>query len=95
MGLGFGVQNYTCSSNNVFVSAGAVAEVFDISCVARNNNQFLSSVQNVLFNFWNGSDAGSCTIQDLIGALPGTVPANSVLAQHYFIDDGAGGISPV
>jgi len=95
VGLGFGVQNYTCSANNVFVSTGAVGEVFDISCLASSNTTLLSTVHDDMFNLWYSSEAGNVTVQQLIDALPNTVVANSILGQHYFIDNGAGGIAPV
>jgi len=95
VGLGFGVQNYTCSSNNVFVSTGAVAELFDISCLASTNNKLVSTIHNDLFNFWNGSSPGSATIQQLIETIPNIVPANMILSQHYFNKNAAVGISPV
>lgn len=94
VGLGFGIQNYTCT-NNVFVSAGAVGEVFDISSLAGTNSELISTIHNDLFNFWNSSRAGSATIQQLIETLPGMVPANMILNQHFFIKNDAGGISPV
>lgn len=94
VGLAFGVQNYTCSTNNVFVATGAVAELFDTSCLASTNSPLASTIQNDLFNFWNSSSAGSATVQQLIEALPYIVPANMILAQHYFIKNSAGGISP-
>jgi len=94
VGLGFGVQNYTCSSNNVFVSAGAVAELFDISCLASSNSTLLSTIHTDLFNLWDSPRAGNVTIQQLIQALPNVVPECMILAQHYFIQNGAGGISP-
>jgi hypothetical protein len=95
VGLGFGVQNYTCSANNVFVSAGAVAELFDISCLASTNNNRLSTIHNDLFNLWNSDRANGVTIQQLIASLPDIVPPNMILSQHYFITNAAGGISPV
>jgi len=95
VGLAFGVQNYTCSANNVFVSAGAVAEIFDISHLASTNSKLVSTIHNDLFNLWNSSRVGSTTVQELIVALPSIVPPNMILAQHYFINNSAGGISPV
>ena len=48
-----------------------------------------------MFNLWYSSEAGNVTVQQLIDTLPNTVVANSILGQHYFIDNGAGGIAPV
>jgi len=95
VGVAFGVQNYTCSTSNVFVSTGAVAEGFDISCLASTDNAHLSTIQNDLFNFWNSSQAGNATVQQLIETLPDVVPPSLILGQHYFINNTAGGISPV
>jgi len=95
IGLGFGVQNYTCSADNVFVSTGAVGEVFDISCLASSNSSLLSTIHDDLFSFWYSSETGNVTVQQLIETLPNTVVSNAILGQHYFIDNGAGGISPV
>jgi len=94
VGLVFGVQNYTCSASNVFVTAGAVAGIFDISCLASTNSKLISTIHNDLFNLWNSSCVGSVTVQELIEALPSIVPPNTILAQHYFINNPAGGISP-
>jgi len=79
----------------VFVATGAVAEIFDISCLASTRSKLVSTIHNDLFNFWNSSRAGSVTIQQLIETLPNVVPANLILSQHYFIRNAAGGISPV
>ena len=113
VGLGFGVQNYTCSANNVFVcvfafyvhlraetdrrdrSAGAVAELFDISCLASTNSKLLSTIHNDLFKIWNSPAANGVTIQQLIDILPKVVPSDLILSQHYFNKNAAGGISPV
>lgn len=97
IGLGFGVQNYTCSADNVFVSAGALAEVFDISCAVSNDPGVLSTIHTDLFNFWNSSQAGDTTIQQLIDQLPSTDGAPTIQGQHYFNSNASapGGISPV
>jgi len=95
VGVAFGVQNYTCSAKNVFVAAGAVAEIFDISHLASTNSRLLSTIHSDLFNLWNSSLAENTTVQQLIDALPEIVPPNAILCQHYFIGNAAGGISPV
>lgn len=95
VGLAFGVQNYTCSANNVFVAAGAVAELFDISSLACSNSNLISTIHNDLFNFWNSPRAESVTVQQLIETLPNIVPQNMILSQHFFTTNAAGGISPV
>ena len=75
-------------------SAGAVAELFDISCLASTNSKLLSTIDNDVFNLWNSSRADSVTVQQLIATLP-NVASKMILSQHYFITNAAGGISPV
>jgi hypothetical protein len=72
-----------------------VAELFDISCLASTNSPLLSTVHDDMFKFWNSSQAASVTIQQLIDTLPNILPPNTVLGQHYFIENGSGGISPL
>lgn len=59
------------------------------------NNSVVYTIHNDLFNFWNSPQAGDATVQELIDELPCADPPTPVNNQHYFIDDGAGGISPV
>jgi len=94
VGIGFGVQNYTCSADNVFVAAGAVAEIFNITSLANTNTSLLSNISNEVFGYWNGS-SDNTTIQQIIDSLPKYVPADTILAQHYFIGNETGGLSPV
>lgn len=72
-----------------------MGEVFDISWLANGDGGLICTVHQDLFNFWNSSQPGSVTVQELIDALPSVVPSNTILDQHYFNDDGAGGITPV
>lgn len=70
-------------------NVGAVAELFDISCLTSSPN--FQAIQNTLFDSWNVFDGLS--IQDIITLLaaqdifsfinPGGQP--QVLAQHYFV----------
>ncbi|THH28973.1 hypothetical protein EUX98_g5216 [Antrodiella citrinella] len=80
VGLGFGVQNYTCTSGNNFTNVGAVAELIDVSCLA-GSSVFLS-LPDTLFSQWNSFNGPS--IQDVI--LENHLINNTdILAQHYFI----------
>ena len=54
-----------------------------------------STIANDVFNVWNGPGADGATIEQLIDAFPDIDPTDSILSQHYFIKNGAGGISPV
>ncbi|GBE88620.1 hypothetical protein SCP_1400250 [Sparassis crispa] len=92
IGLAFGVQNYTCSSSNTFTNVGAVAELFDVSCVV--NESFFQSLPNMLYNAWTSLDDGF-TILDIIDILHFANPPE-VLAQHYFVPNPVtgSGLSP-
>ncbi|KAJ7326282.1 hypothetical protein DFH08DRAFT_926228 [Mycena albidolilacea] len=54
--LGVGVQNYTCSDTSTYTSVGAVASLFDITCLMNNFN--FASIQTRAFAFWNESSQG-------------------------------------
>ncbi|KAI8969787.1 hypothetical protein BD414DRAFT_255845 [Trametes punicea] len=91
IGLGFGVQNYTCSSTNNYTSTGAVAELIDVSCIV--DEPEFSTIQNGLFTFWTSLVPYS--IQSIIDVLH-VLNVPDVLAQHYFVTNPitGQGISP-
>lgn len=63
-------------------SAGAVVEVFDISCLY--GSSLFNTIQNNAFDIWNNVSS-NITTQDVIQTL-GNDPL--VLGQHYFIANG-------
>jgi len=85
--VGVGVQNYTCQ-NNVYVSIGAVAELFDISCLASNEEVF-DNIQEFAFRIAN-SPVGRVLGKHYYG---GSVI--HPLINHYFDKNPVGsGIAP-
>lgn len=80
VGLAFGVQNYTCTQSNNFTNVGAVAELFDVSCLV-NSNAFETLPQS-LFTAWNATE--DTPIQDFI-TLFHAFNTPDILAQHYFV----------
>ncbi|KAJ3522978.1 hypothetical protein NM688_g8796 [Phlebia brevispora] len=80
VGLAFGVQNYTCTQSNNFTNVGAVAELFDISCLV--NSTIFETIQLPLFAAWDTFEGIS--IQDFIEFFHEVNPPE-VLAQHYFV----------
>jgi len=85
--LGVGVQNYTCSGTT-FASIGAVASLFDISCLAGTPR--FATVQTAAFNIWD--HAGKNVPANAIGPLVG---APNLLGFHYFVPSPSGtGLSP-
>lgn len=79
MAIGVGIQNYTCSSAGTYTSIGAVAELFDISCLYGNKALF-NSIPDIAMAVWNkvhGSKPSELT-------FPG-FPDPFLLGEHYFI----------
>ncbi|KAJ6461223.1 hypothetical protein C8R47DRAFT_1159599 [Mycena vitilis] len=87
--LGVGIQNYTCTASTLkYTSTGAVASLFDISCLAKT--PIFGSIQNAAFSAWSAVPASvtATTIGSKIGA-----PA--LLGFHYFVPSPSGtGLSP-
>jgi hypothetical protein len=83
--LGIGVQNYTCSTAGTYTSAGAVAKLFDISCLV--NTPGFARVQDDIM-------ALPKPIRDGIIRVAAKTPL--LLADHYFITNPitGTGISP-
>jgi len=54
-----------------------------------------STIVNDVFKLWNDPRADGATTQQLIEGFPDVVPADTILSQHYFNKNAAGGISPV
>jgi len=92
IGVAFGVQNYTCSSASNYTSVGAVAELFDISCLY--GSALFNTIQEPLFEAWSDLSP-EITITEAINFLPYAIPVDLIQAQHYFIPNPAGGLSPV
>jgi len=78
IGLGLGVQNYTCTAAGVYTSAGAVAELLDVSCLY--GTPVFSTIENTAFDVFNANN--QVTVNDVIDALGGD---SVVLGQHYFV----------
>ncbi|KAF7316543.1 hypothetical protein MIND_00173600 [Mycena indigotica] len=88
--IGVGIQNYTCSAaTSKYTSIGAVASIFDISCLAKTPALF-KNVDSMALKMWKAAPASvaAATLGDKIGA-----PIQ--LGHHYFVPSPSGtGISP-
>ncbi|KAJ7631819.1 hypothetical protein B0H17DRAFT_1164190 [Mycena rosella] len=85
--LGVGVQNYTCSGTT-FASIGAVASLFDISCL--DGTPQFATVQTKAFKIWESTPVG--VSPRAIGPLVGAPHLDGF---HYFVTSPSGtGISP-
>jgi len=89
--LGVGTQNYTCGATGTFASAGAVAKLFDISCLV--NTPLFSTIQNTAFDV--ASSAKGADLTSKIASVLKTTPL--FLGDHYFIPNpavGGTGLTP-
>jgi len=79
--VAFGVQNYTCTAFGNYSSIGAVARLFDASCLY-NTDEFLT-VEIDVFNLWDEcpsfdpKDSGVADVLEQNWILP--------LGDHYFV----------
>ncbi|KAJ7302124.1 hypothetical protein DFH08DRAFT_723379 [Mycena albidolilacea] len=84
--LGVGIQNYTCSGTT-FASIGAVASLFDISCLYPEE---FATVQTTAFNVWENAYPDVPAT-----AIGGRVGAPNLDGFQYFVTSPSGtGISP-
>ncbi|KAL0959920.1 hypothetical protein HGRIS_011585 [Hohenbuehelia grisea] len=92
VGVAIGTQNYTCSAAGTFASAGALAELFDISCLS--GSPAFSSIQKDLYSLWKLAPSSVSTSQIINLLHLAKTPA--ILGQHYFVPNpsGAAGLSP-
>jgi hypothetical protein len=85
--IGVGYQNYTCSAAGTYTSVGAIADLFDLSCLSRIAPVF-NDVQNLTFAAWEAAPP-SFTIGPSTLGYP-------LLGNHYFQPSPSGtGLSPV
>ncbi|KAF9648750.1 hypothetical protein BDM02DRAFT_3085405, partial [Thelephora ganbajun] len=95
IGVAFGVQNYTCSKNNNFTSAGAVAQLYDISCLYRSSPTLFGTIQEPIYKAWVNI-SNEITVQQVTAVIPALLSPEIIEADHYFIPNAAGtGLSPV
>jgi len=86
--LGVGFQNYTCSSAGTYTSAGAVADLLDISCLSTIPDVF-NNIQNVAYDGWKQAPPDVKTLGPVVGGYP-------FMGSHFFSTSPSGtGISPV
>jgi len=86
--LGVGFQNYTCSAAGTYVSAGAVADLYDISCLSKVP-AFFNTIQDQAITAWQALPASVKTLGPNANGYP-------LFGQHYFVTSPSGtGLSPV
>ncbi|KAJ3998791.1 putative malate dehydrogenase [Lentinula boryana] len=81
VGLGVGTQNYTCAASGTYTNVGALAEIFDISCLyGQPGFDDLTSVISLL---WNAAPP-VVTPSEII-AFGEKYDLSFVLGEHYFV----------
>ncbi|CAK5261979.1 unnamed protein product [Mycena citricolor] len=87
--LGVGFQNYTCDPSTLTYSyLGAVALIFDISCV--DKTPAFATIQQTAFDIWSGATS-AMTLSPVLAATR----TNALLGSYYFVHSPTGtGISP-
>ncbi|PPQ92265.1 hypothetical protein CVT25_008573 [Psilocybe cyanescens] len=81
VGIAIGTQNYTCSSTGTYTNVGALAELFDASCVY--NTPIFSSLPGIVSAAWEIAPP-SLPVSEVISTLHG-FSTDSVLGQHYYV----------
>ncbi|KAJ7136579.1 putative malate dehydrogenase [Mycena epipterygia] len=91
IGLAIGTQNYTCASNGVYTNVGAVAELFDVSCLYGTPE--FPKLQDIAYAVWKYAPP-TAPITQIISFMS-AFQASFVLGQHYFVTSPSGtGVSP-
>ncbi|KAH9478605.1 hypothetical protein JR316_0009062 [Psilocybe cubensis] len=81
VGIAIGTQNYTCSSAGTYTNVGALAELFDASCVY--NSPIFPTLPSIASAAWEIAPP-SLPISEVISTLHG-FSSPSILGQHYYV----------
>ncbi|KAE9404663.1 putative malate dehydrogenase [Gymnopus androsaceus JB14] len=81
IGLGMGTQNYTCQENGTFVNVGALAELFDISCLYGTRG--FEDLPSAAFKAWNNS-VNTNVFDSLAVISHHVLKFPFTLGQHYY-----------
>jgi len=80
---------------DIFSAAGAVAQLYDISCLYHSSPTLFRTIQEPLYEAWVNLTS-EITVQHLTTIIPALVSPEVIQSDHYFIPNAAGnGISPV
>lgn len=80
---------------DIFSSAGAVAQLYDISCLYNPSPTLFRSIQEPLYEAWVNLTS-EITVQHLTAVIPALLTPEVIQADHYFIPSATGtGLSPV
>lgn len=81
--------------SSFFSSTGAVAQLYDISCLYHASPDLFNTIQEPLYEAWTNLSS-EVTVQQITAVIPALVSPEVILADHYFVPSPAGtGLSPV
>ena len=76
-------------------SVGAVAQLYDISCLFDSSPTLFKTIQEPLYEAWTNLSS-EVTVQEITAVTPALLSPEIILADHYFILNPSGtGLSPV
>ena len=76
-------------------STGAVAQLYDISCLYQASPTLFQTIQQPLYEAW-ANMTSDVTVQQITAILPALLSPDVVLADHYFVPNPSGtGLSPM
>ncbi|KJA17572.1 hypothetical protein HYPSUDRAFT_1010005 [Hypholoma sublateritium FD-334 SS-4] len=81
VGIAVGTQNYTCDNTGVYTNVGALAELFDISCLT--NSFIFPALPDIAFAAWEAAPP-SAPAQEVISFLH-QFSSPAILGQHYYV----------
>ena len=80
---------------DIFSAAGAVAQLYDISCLYHSSPTLFRTIQEPLYEAWVNLTS-EITVQHLKAVIPALLSPEVIQSDHYFIPNAAGtGLSPV
>ncbi|KAF4564706.1 hypothetical protein EYR40_010878 [Pleurotus pulmonarius] len=90
--VAIGVQNYSCADTGTYTSIGAVAELFDISCLL--GTPAFDHIEDLAFTIWKALP--NKVTADKVIELLHLAKTPTILGQHYFITNPitGSGLSP-
>ena len=93
--LAKGPTALTCAMLCIFSSTGAVAQLYDISCLSQSSPDLFTTIQEPLYDAWVNLTS-EITVQEITAIIPALLSPDVILADHYFVPSPSGsGLSPV
>lgn len=90
----------TCDAFDILSSTGAVAKLYDISCLYHSSPELFDTIQEPIYEAWVNVSTEitvqKITAQEITAVIPTLLSPEVVQANHYFIPNPVGtGLAPV